>query len=208
MGKADKVRLAAQAAGVAARRGKGDRATPVAHEPELGPTEAQQQRAEFELGNIVDRRPGGVSVTIGTAYRRTPMIETLGKQGVFSTSELKALRHYRHHADIADRSPTRDSLNQQRGGNGTGPTIEMLNAVRVTADCERAAGSLVDILRAVVVYDRSLSQWAMEHGGAIEECETRKGKEVCRPKPRDSALRLAKQDIQMAAKRVESELGA
>jgi hypothetical protein len=48
----------------------------------------------------------------------------------------------------------------------------------------------------------------MEHGGSVEECEVRKGKKVCRLKPRDSALRLARLDIQMAAKRVGSELAA
>ncbi len=175
---------------------------------ELGPTAEQRQRGQFQLDDIVDKQPGGTSITIGKAYRRRPMIEILDDQGVFSDAEIKALRHYRHHADIADRSPLRDSLNKQRGGSGMGPTVELLNATRVRDDCERAAGTLVDILRAVVVYDWSLSQWAMERSGSIEECEVRKGKRVCRPKPRDSALRIARLDIQMAAKRVESELNA
>jgi hypothetical protein len=174
----------------------------------LGPTPEQARDARFDIEDITDKLPGDVTVKIGKAYRRRPMIDTLADQGVFSDAEHKALRHYRHHADIADRSPVRDSLNHQRGGSGTGPTVEMLNAVRVRDDCERAAGSLVGILRAVVVDDMSLSQWAIRRYGSIEECEMRKGRQVCRQKPRDRALRFAKQDIQFAAKRVEAELNA
>lgn len=172
------------------------------------PTDEQKERSQYFLDDVLDKLRGGTSVKIGKAYRRRPMFEILGDQDVLNPAEVAALRHYRHHADIADRSPLRDSLNKQRGGSGVGPTVEMLNAVRVRDDCERAAGALVDILRAVVVYDMSLSQWAMEHHGSVEECEMRRGKRVCRLKPRDRALAIAKIDIKMAATRVEAELSA
>src|ERR1700754_1139892 len=176
----------------------------------LGPTPEQQGRNAYELGTVVDRRPGGGSIVLGTAYRQKPMIETLAGQGVFSDAEFKALQHYRHHADIADRSPTRDSLNRQRnGGTGVGPTIEMLNAVRVRDDCERAAGSLVDILRAVVVNDVSLSQWAIAKHGALEKRRDRgRGKVSTSLEPKLGTVAVARLEIQMAAKRGDSELSS
>lgn len=170
----------------------------------VGPTPEQASGAAFALEDVTDKRHGGGSITIGKAYRRRPMIDVLFAADVLDVEGYKALRHYRHHADIADRSLVRDSLCLQRGGSGDGPTITTLNAVAVVRDCEAAAGSLVDILRAVVVYDQSLSQWAMGRAGSVEE--RHKGK--VQIKPRRRALEEAKMDIRMAAKRVQAELDA
>lgn len=170
-------------------------------EPEgpLGPT--SEQRSAFSLERITDRRPGGTTVNLGRAYRRKPMIDTLAEQGILSDAEHRALKHYRHHADIADRSPVRDSLCMVRvGGESSGPTHNLLNAIQVAASCERAAGSLADILRSVAVYDQSLSQWAIDRSGGIDDGG--------RIKPRQKALAIARLEFQMAAKRVESELAA
>lgn len=175
------------------------------------PTAEQMGSGQFEVSDIVDKQANGRTLLLGKAYRRKPMIDTLTEQGLFTNAEYKALKHYRHHADMADRSILMDSLGKRvggSGGSGCGPTVAMLNAMRVKDDCERAAGSLVDILRAVVVYDMSLSQWAMSRNGAIEDCEIKKGQRVCRLKPRQKALAIAKLEIQMAAKRVESELSS
>jgi hypothetical protein len=170
-----------------------------------GPTREQESANPFVIEEV--RHVGdGAAVTIGKVYRRKPMIVVL--QSLFSDAEFKALKHYRHHADIADRSPLRDSLDKQVRGSGTGPTVELLNAIRVRDDCERAAGSLRGILRAVVVYDLSLSQWAMTQSGAIEKCRERDGRRICRMEARDKALRIAHLDIKMAAKRVQAELDA
>lgn len=172
-------------------------------EPEgtKGPTPEQMASGNFSLDPITDRRPGGTTVVIGKAYRRKPMIDTLAAQGVISDSELKALRHYRHHADLADKSPLRDSLCITRThGAGDGPSHNLLNAMQVTGACERAAASLADILRAVAVYDKSLSQWAIERSGGLDDGG--------RVKPKQKALAVAKLEFQMAARRVEAELAA
>jgi hypothetical protein len=176
-----------------------------------GPTPEQMEGGCFVLEDVTDKRDGGGTINLGKAYRRKPMIQTLAEQGLFSDAEYKALKHYRHHADLADRSLVRDSLGKQAGGSGgsgNGPTIEMLNAVRITTDCEAAAGSLKDILRAVAVDDMSLSQWAIKRSGGIDDCATKNGQTVCRIKPRQKALAIAKLEIKMVAKRVESELSA
>jgi hypothetical protein len=156
-----------------------------------------EQAGAFVQVDITDKAPNGRTICIGKAFRRVVMIDHLAKQGLFSDAEHKALKHYRHHADVADRSPLKDSLNKAPGG-GTGcPSIDVLNAVRVTTDCEKAAGSLRDILRAVVVDDVSLSQWAMRAG-------TRQ--EGARIKPHKKALQIAQLEIKMAAVRVRNEL--
>lgn len=174
----------------------------------FGPTPEQQADGAFAIEDITDKRNGGGTISIGKAWRRRPMIAVLAAAGAISDEEYRALRHYRHHADLADRSPVRDSLCLQRGGAGAGMTLATLNAIRVRDDLERAAGSLVDILRAVVVNDVSLSQWAMNAAGSIERQVERKGKPVMLLEPRRKALEIAKLEIRIAAQRVEAELAA
>lgn len=172
------------------------------------PTPEQAREGRFAIGDIVDRNPGGSNATIGKAWRRVRMVEQLALQNLISAEEYKALKHYRHHADLADRSPIRDSLNHQRG-HGAGPTISALNAVRIRDDCEKAAGSLVEILRAIVVDDTSLSQWAIQRHGGVEKRYVRgKNLQVVEIRPRDSALSMARMEIKIAAQRVQAELCA
>jgi hypothetical protein len=172
------------------------------------PTDEQLAHGDFAVEDVTDKRNGGGSITIGKAFRRRPMIAVLHLAGILNDEQYKALRHYRHHADLADRSPIRDSLNRQRGGSGNGPTITTLNAVALVRDCERAAGSLASLLRDVVVYDRSLSQVAIDRAGALEECYERKGRTVCQIRPRRKALEVARLEIRVAAQRVQAELAA
>jgi hypothetical protein len=175
----------------------------------IAPPAEQMAGGAFAVEDVTDKRRGGGTITIGKAYRRLPMIDVLFAANVLSIGEYKALRHYRHHADIADRSPVRDSLCLQRGdGYGASPTVTTLNAVRLVSDVEAAVGSLLDVLRAVVVYDRSLSQVAIDRAGAIEQSRDRKGRRVTSLEPPRKALEIVKLEIRMAAKRVEAELAA
>lgn len=175
-------------------------------EPEHMPTAEQLQ--EFAVVDIVDKGPNGQSIEIGRAYRRRRMVEQLTSQGMFTDEEAKALRHYRHHADLIDRSPMRDSLCIQRFGGGNGPTITYLNAAFLVRQVEAAAGALVDLLRAVVVEDVSLSQWAIRRAGALETRRERRGRIVASLEPRQKALAIAKMEIKFVAQRVASELAA
>lgn len=140
------------------------RKRPKTQEDVLGPTPEQAARSCFVIGDVLDRDGAGAR-RIGKAYRRVRMVEMLHKRGSITDEQARALLHYRHHADMIDRSPVRDSLNQQRGGSGVGPTVAMLNAARIVGDCERAAGTLRHMLRAVIVDDVTLSEWAMSRGG-------------------------------------------
>jgi hypothetical protein len=169
------------------------------------PTPEQEQLGEYRLEPITER-----GQLVGTAYRKRPMIDILHERGIFTDGQHRALKHYRHHADLADKSPIRDSLTNwmPKASNGHGPGVELLNAVRVTQACERAAGALVDILRAVVVDDVSLSRWAMLKDGATERCRTRGALTVRTMEPSEYALKMARVEIQMAACRVQGELEA
>jgi len=169
------------------------------------PTREQELQAEYRLEPVTER-----GQVIGTAYRRRPMIDILYERGIFDEAHYKALKHYRHHADIADKSPIRDSLTNwmPKAAGGAGPGVELLNAMQVASACERAAGALYDILRAVVVNDMSLSQWAMNKHGAREHCKTRGQRRICVMAPTDKALQIARVEIQHAACRVKGELDA
>lgn len=175
------------------------------------PTAEQMSAGQFEVSDIVDKQPNGRMLILGKAYRRKPMVDTLAEQGLFSNAEYKALKHYRHHADIADRSLVRDSLANAAcaiAGGGNGPGHAILHACRVRDDCERAAGSLADILRGVVVEDMSLAQWAIRVAGGLDQCRERKGRVVCTIEPRKRALEMARLEIKIAAGRVQAELDA
>jgi hypothetical protein len=166
-----------------------------------------EQIGAFQEQDITDKR-GATDIRIGKAYRRVVQIAALHARHVLDEAQFKALFHYRHHAILADRSPLKDSLNKSPGGGDGSCSIEILNACRVRDDCERAAGSLADILRAVVIDDLSLSQWAIHQGGAIERHETRKGKTVSYMRPRGKFLAIAQLEIVMAAIRVKNALDA
>lgn len=177
----------------------------------IGPTPEQAKRSGYDLGPIVDKAANGRNVELGKAYRKVRVLEDLFGKGLFSTEEYKALTHYRHHADIADKSPLRDSiltLGRISTGSGDGPTMTTLNAIRTRNDCEAAAGQLVDILRAVIVDDVSLSQWCIDRGHSIEKCRERKNGRCCKIEAKEGALRIAQLEIKMAAGRVMAELDA
>lgn len=165
-----------------------------------------EQLGAFELAEIVEQQRSGRSVTIGKAFRRRRMIDTLLEAKVLAIDEHKALHVYRHNADLADRSPLRDSIAtlMMVRGSGEPPSVVILNAIRVRDDCERAAGSLAPLLRAVVIDDVSLSQWAISQRGGIEKARRRGTVVEARPK----ALAIARLEIKVAAQRVQAELDA
>lgn len=174
------------------------------------PTDEQQARSGFDIVDTYDALPGGMRRTIGKAYRRRPMIDTLEAKGIIDADQAKALRHYRHHADIADRSPLSDSIGKllRRGGSGREPSVELLNAIRVRDDCEKAAGSLAVMLHRVIVDDVTLTDWAIAQGGSRER-ERVVRKRVDRwveAHPRH--VETAKREILVAAQRVQAELDA
>jgi hypothetical protein len=169
-----------------------------------------EQLGAFDLAEIVEQRRGGGTVTIGKAYRRRRMIDVLFDAKVLSLEEHKALHVYRHNADLADRSPLRDSIAtlMMVRGSGDPPSVVILNAIRSRDDCERAAGSLRGILRAVAIDDVSLPQWVASQGFARERRRERNGRVDTWLEADQAKVKLAKIDIRVAAQRVQAELDA
>lgn len=170
----------------------------------IAPPKEQRARAEFALER------GGGKEGQKPRYKRVRQLEALTNIGLFTPGQWKALSNYRANADMCDRTLLIDSLARlgPMAASGDGPSIAMLNAIRVTTDVERAAGSLQDILRAVIVEDMSLAEWAIAHGKSSERCREKNGKIVCRIEPTDRAFATAKLEIRMAATRVEADIDA
>lgn len=172
------------------------------------PTPEQRARSVFVEDVVVDRKPGR-NMVIGRAHQRVPIIDILASQSVFTQAEYHALSVYRHYASIADRSPLRDSLNRDPGkGYREGMTLAVITAHVIASNCERAAGNLADILRAIVVDDLSLSEWVIQKGGGIEVTRQRGGKPKSVIEARERPLHIARIEIRIAAQRVDAELAA
>jgi hypothetical protein len=132
------------------------------------PPAEQQQRVRFELGQVISE----MGQVMGLAYRRLPLIETMGKGGKLSPDELGALRYYRTAFDRSERSPVKCCLNVS-GVGGTGPshalfhaTPAMIDAKRRVRLCESVLGHSLETMREVVLSDKSFSQVAIERFGS------------------------------------------
>lgn len=169
-----------------------------------------EQIGAFALEEVVERLRSGRTVTIGKAFRRRRMIDILHDAKVLSGDEHKALHTYRHNADLADRSPLRDSIASLMmiRGSGEEPSIVLLNAASIAAACEQAAGSLCGILRAVVVDDVSLPQWVASQGFARQRTRTRGNRTDTWLEAHPRKVEMARLEIQIAAQRVQAELDA
>lgn len=179
-------------------------------EDAMEPTPEQMDRGGFYLTEITDKRRGGTNVTIGKAWRRHRMLEHLELSGLLTDGEAKALRHYRHYADRADRSPLRDSIRTllRIGGGGDEPSVGLLNAIFIRDDLERAAGSLADLLHAVFVDDASIEEIAMARLGSVEHVERKGGRSYSRIRPKRRHVQIVRLEVKIAAQRVEAELEA
>lgn len=143
----------------------------------VGPTPEQQQRANYEIGDVVDIVPGKTAVTIGKAYRREPYFEELARREAtgISADDLRCLRFYRNRYEACQRSPVRSVLNRDPGGNGEGPMLAALISSSDYRWLEGNVGALVATLRAVALEDKSYAQVAMERWGSREQLWIVKG---------------------------------
>lgn len=168
------------------------------------PTPEQQERSGYVVHRMTER--GQVT---GERYQKVRQVEWLLSKDLVTPDEAKALIQYRTYADMLDKSPLRDSLDKSpRGGEQGDIPPAVIHAGRMVGAYEQAIGSLVDLVRFVVVSDKSLSEWAIDKAGAIEDCTEKNGKRVCRLKPRQKAFAIAKLEIRMAARRIIAEMEA
>lgn len=163
------------------------------------------------IGPTDEQIAAGVFRRANAAYRRVPVIDTLHDTGKLTYAEYAALSYYRSQAIQAEDDGARYStLAPERvmgGGGGsygstTPVTLLSTPALLETARIERDLGSLLDIARAVVVDDMSLTQWCIaKHGG--RERYDGKGKFVAMvPNAEKRAMDEARLDLRMAARRI------
>lgn len=145
----------------------------------------------------------GDYVSAAEARRRVPVIETMYKRGQINEEEYRALGYYRDQASIADSSPCRSCLDRDmHSGSGNGPGAAVVSAMIETGRIERDLGSLWLIARAVAVDDKSLSQWCIEQHGGRERYDG-KGQFIAMvPISELKVMRIALQDLKMAAHRI------
>lgn len=153
------------------RRGKPNAASAARRDPASTadrPTPEMEARVKFDLGQVTTE----TGLPFGFAYRRRPLIETMGASGGLSPDELNALRFYRTAFDRSERSPMRSCLNIS-GGRGTVATSSLINATPAMIDakrkvrvCESALGQSLTTMRGVVLDDKSFSDLAIERFGS------------------------------------------
>lgn len=171
----------------------------------MPPTPEQAGRAEYAFEASTERG----QVTKGH-FRRVRQLEALTKQGLFGEREAAALHRYRYWCDLVAKSPLRDSLDKdirapsEHGGMPPAVVDAWINIGAV----DGALGQIRDICRSVIVEDMSPSEWAMQKGGAIDDCRDVGGARICRLRPHASVLRTAQLELKMAAGRVLGELEA
>lgn len=142
----------------------------VAGEPIEQPTPEMQRRVSYQFGPVKTE----MNVQIGSAYRRQPLYITMAKKdGRFSPDQFAALQEYRLIFDRSERSPFASCLaNPQGRGRALGPASvihaspAIVEAKRKLSLLERGLGLYLNTMRAVVLYDRSFSEIAIERFGS------------------------------------------
>lgn len=165
------------------------------------PTQEAMRHGDFERAAI--------------AYRRRPVIDVLFERGVLNARQYAAMWRYRDLFDMLDQSETRDSCDKltdpMRGGGGSAEAKmdKMIDGGWGLQWLDRELGSLVHIARAVIGRDMSLSQWAIEQGGAKERRVYVSGKLVATyVEAKTLALKNATVDIRFAGDRIAAALKA
>lgn len=153
---------------------------------------------------IVDAVRDGKKMDGGFKCRQViPPIQQMLNAGFLNQQEYRALAYYADQANLAERSPLKDSLNRDRGGSGNGElSASVISALLETARIERDLGSLRDIAHAVAVREITVAQWCIErHGG--RERYNGKGKLIAIvPYSEKKNVEIARQDLRMAAHRI------
>lgn len=138
----------------------------------------------------------------GVARRIIPTIETLHKRGKLCDRRFEALAYYRDQANLAERSPVKDSCDFSVGGGDGGPGVAIISAQIETGRMERDLGALRGIAQAVARDDKSLTQWCVEQFGGRERLDG-KGKVVAIVPVREKAtVAKALLELRMAADRI------
>ena len=131
-----------------------------------------------------------------------PPIDALRNAGKLTDERHAMLAWYAEQVAIGERSPIRDSLNQERYGGDAEPSAAIVSALMNVGRIERDLGSLLDIARAVAVDEWTVCRWCIEkHGGRPRYND--KGQFVCMvPNAERKVTAIALMELNMAADRI------
>lgn len=131
----------------------------------MQPTVEQMRVGTYEQAAIMHVDTARAS----RAYRLKPVIDTMLDTDQITQKEYDMLAYYAHQAALADKSPVRSCCDMTpRSTNGPGATIlsAMLETGRIERDLD--AHDLLDLTRAVVVANWTLTRWCIEQYGGRE----------------------------------------
>ena len=169
--------------------------------PEITGIDATPERMAKGDAVIVEAlRTGQERMT--KARRLKPPIDVLRDTHKLDERRHAMLAWYAEQVAIGERSPLKDSLNQDRYGGDAEPSAAIVSALLNVARIERDLGSLLPIARAVAVDEIDLIAWCIrEHGG--RERLDGKGKFVCMvPVAESRVMPIALLELCMAADRI------
>jgi hypothetical protein len=152
------------------------------------PTPEQMARGDFR--------------SMGMAYKRVPVIETMLSRGQITEWEYIALSYYRDQASLADRSPLKSCIDFSVKGGDNHPSAALASAMLETARIERDMGSVWQIARAVAVDDVSLTQWCIAEYGGRERYGPQGQCIAIVPVREKSVIGIALLELKMAAGRI------
>lgn len=150
-----------------------------------------------------EREAHNDTISAGVARRIVPPIDTLYKRGKLTDAQFAALAYYRDQANLANRSPVKDSCDFSIGGGDGGPGVAITSAMLETSKMEHKLGSLCGIAQAVARDDWTLTRWCIEQHGGRERYDS-KGRFVAMvPRREKEVMRDALRDLRKAAGKIE-----
>ena len=169
--------------------------------PEITGIDATPERMAKGDAVIVEAlRTGQERMT--KARRLRPPIDILRDDHKLDDRRHAMLAWYAEQVAIGERSPLKDSLNQDRYGGDAEPSAAIVSALMNVGRIERDLGSLLEITRAVAVHEITLGQWCINKHGCRERYDG-KGRFICLvPIAEKRVLETALQDLRMAADRI------
>lgn len=153
----------------------------------IPPTPEQSARGEY--------------TSVGMAYRKTPVIDTMLARDQITPQEHQLLAYYRDQASLADASPLKSCIDFSVKGGDMGPSAAITSALLETARIERDMGQLWPLARAVAVDDITIAQWCIDKTGGREKYAAGKCIAIV-PIGEERAVKLAVMELRMAARRI------
>lgn len=178
------------------------KATRAAAQPKVTGIDATPERLAKNDHDITDALRSNHRERMTKVRRVKPPIDTLRMAGKLTEDQHAALAHYAQQCWMARKSPIKDSLNQERGTGGHGLSAAVVSAILAEARIDHDLGSLRDIAHAIAVEETTLTAWCVRQHGGRERYDGRGRFIDIVPYREVQVMKIALQDLRMAADRI------